>query len=386
MYDVVVVGGGAAGLATAYKLSTLGVKTLLVEQLNCPNTRGSSSGQSRVLSIDENSKSITNQLESLALEEWKEIEKLSSTSLLLECKKHSYAKKATRLHSKDSKRKKKEKVIKGLKIQDLRQLISIKSSWILKTVKCLQALKVAFLANNGVLLEEEKVFSVVPIHQEKVEIHTSRGLYLGKQVILTCGPWTNDLLLPLEIQLPLKIYRHQVGYFRATQFLLYEYQAGFPVVSFENKDSSKTLVTPIYEYPDLLKVEVHSNEVVEVTADQRDRIQLTKEEKMIEENALKTMENIIDNHFTNVNNKPSIIETMISCKVANDNGYVVDRHGDYENVVIACGFGEDQFTLSPAIACMLASLVVEGHESADSYSHILEKFSLKRFDSLREAL
>ena len=57
----------------------------------------------------------------------------------------------------------------------------------------------------GTLMEMEMVKKVRPIHDNLIEVYTSKGLYISKSVIITCGAWTNRILRPLEIQLPLEV-------------------------------------------------------------------------------------------------------------------------------------------------------------------------------------
>ena len=50
-YDVIVIGGGAIGLATAYQLGKRKAKTLVLEQFTFVNQLGSSAGVSRQFRI-----------------------------------------------------------------------------------------------------------------------------------------------------------------------------------------------------------------------------------------------------------------------------------------------------------------------------------------------
>jgi len=360
MFDVIVIGAGAIGMATAHYLSKLQVKTMLIEQLTCPNTRGSSSGQSRELSYVARGDGCLqhlpkhhqfhNHLVSVALQEWNNLEELSDKTLLMKSKKISIRKtKSSGLHTAT-----RTKIIKGVKSC---QLLHEVDAWIIKSGKSLQVLRENFLQYGGVLMEQEQVVDIQPIHDQKVEVQTSKGLYTGKQIIVTCGAWTNKILRPLEIQLPLKITRHQVAYFKATRFPLYEYESGFPVVILEEGKSPITF-TPIYEYPGLMKV--HTEDGLKVDdADRRDRMMTTCEH---ERAVLRRIEEAVKSNFKHLDCEPSIVETAISCKIE-DSSYVIDRHPDYENVIIACGFGVEGFGIAPAIARMLATLVLNPQDT-----------------------
>ena len=48
-YDIVIIGAGIMGSATAHKLSKTGEKILLLEQFSLQHTNGSSHGQTRII-------------------------------------------------------------------------------------------------------------------------------------------------------------------------------------------------------------------------------------------------------------------------------------------------------------------------------------------------
>ena len=51
----------------------------------------------------------------------------------------------------------------------------------------------------------EKVELIKPINDELVEVVTNKETYLSGSVVLTCGSWINNVLKPLNLQLPVKV-------------------------------------------------------------------------------------------------------------------------------------------------------------------------------------
>ena len=60
-------------------------------------------------------------------------------------------------------------------------------------------------SKKGDLIEQEKVVAIQPVHTNRVEIYTTNSKYIAKSVILACGSWSNNLLVPLGLQLPLTV-------------------------------------------------------------------------------------------------------------------------------------------------------------------------------------
>lgn len=66
--------------------------------------------------------------------------------------------------------------------------------------------------NGAILKEHAKVMSIFERHGE-YEVNLQDGFYRGRKLILTGGPWSNDLLSKFEIKLPLTVTQEQVTYF-----------------------------------------------------------------------------------------------------------------------------------------------------------------------------
>ncbi|MYE89912.1 FAD-dependent oxidoreductase, partial [Candidatus Poribacteria bacterium] len=81
MYDVIVIGAGVMGSATAYYLAKAGASTLVLEQFSRGHTFGSSHGDNRIIRLIYEKQFYT-ELMKHAYAEWREVEKESGKDLL----------------------------------------------------------------------------------------------------------------------------------------------------------------------------------------------------------------------------------------------------------------------------------------------------------------
>ena len=80
-YDVIVIGGGPMGLATAAELSKSDKQTLLIEQYNFINQKGSSAGLSRQFRVQYAQKYMA-ELAVESIPYWEELQKTTSDTLI----------------------------------------------------------------------------------------------------------------------------------------------------------------------------------------------------------------------------------------------------------------------------------------------------------------
>jgi len=62
-----------------------------------------------------------------------------------------------------------------------------------------------FLSLGGHLHEGQEVNRIIPVHSNLVNVQTNKEIYSCHSVILTCGPWINKVLKPLNSKLPIKV-------------------------------------------------------------------------------------------------------------------------------------------------------------------------------------
>lgn len=94
-----------------------------------------------------------------------------------------------------------------------------------KTVSAMQSLA---RSNGALLYENTPVERVVPLSSSGVEVWTPNGRFRASKAILATDAWTNKLLAPLGLYIPLSVMQEQVTYFKPTDPPAFEPEK-FPV-------------------------------------------------------------------------------------------------------------------------------------------------------------
>lgn len=154
---------------------------------------------------------------------------------------------------------------------------------------------------------------MVEIHPGSlVTIKTTKNLFRVHKVIVTAGPWTNKLLKPVGITLPLKPCRANVFYWKVKKAGTYSLQSGFPTFYDDTaSDPRKLYALPSFEYPDMVKFgptgACRLRDVCwEIDPDARDW------DRETEERIIQSTREYIQHHFLYLDHhEPAIVETCI---------------------------------------------------------------------------
>lgn len=226
-FDVVVIGGGVMGLATAYHLAREGKTVLLFDQFKIAHDQGQSYGESRMFSVTYGEVEYA-KLALQSKELWHELEMMAAEKILF------------RAGGIDVGEGEKE-CTSILEVSNTMQALGIDHEiWEYRTLR--QKLPVWRLQENSLalyspadavirpthtvitLFEQARRFGAVIRDQEQVTkifsgaprfgVVTAKGRYLAKNLIVTCGVWTNQVLAYLNFSLPIQSTKEQTVYFR----------------------------------------------------------------------------------------------------------------------------------------------------------------------------
>ena len=235
--DVVIIGGGIAGLATAYYLSQKqNLQIILLEKDSIPNPNNSSYGDERMYRRMYSNEYLS-ELQEESLKEWKPLEPQHACQLLRQNGLLFYGEawdEETIEGSIPGARRVMEK--KGIPFEAL-NAEQLQERWPMRPkpdfiglfestsgmVWSAQAIEVfrSQAETNGVSIHtgEETVSLNVTI-SGSVEVKTQSGnIFIAKQVVLTAGPWTNDLLSSFTTPLNLEIWPMLWGHYRVEETL-----------------------------------------------------------------------------------------------------------------------------------------------------------------------
>lgn len=374
MFDVIVVGAGIEGSATAYHLAKQGHSTLLLEQFHLPHNRGSSHGQSRITRKAYGRQEHYTIMMKEAFKLWEQLERESSTQLFRQTGMLTMNKEGNEFV---------DGTIKSLKnhnmTMDIMNSTEAKSRFpmisfpddftfvldhsggILRADKALKAFQDQFKRFGGEIRDGEQMVNILP--GEIITVQTSNGSYRCKSVVLTVGPWAKKFLPTLGVHLPLRPMRIKVCYWK--EKTKGDYAADkFPVFfQIPAIDCYDVYGLPSDEYPGHVKICLHAGP--DIDPDNRD----IGDDKW----ALDTICRYVAQHFPNLVPVPSITETCIYTMLP-DEEFVLDTHPSWKNIVIGAGFSGHGFKLAPVVGKVLAEMATGKQLSYDLSPCKLDRF------------
>lgn len=241
-YDVIVIGGGAIGLAAAYSCAKKGKKTLVLEAANFFNQSGSSGDLMRMFRTLYTQFDLA-QLSYVALGEWKALETQSKKTLLFDTGQLNYGDKEFGEGAQGELNKPLENLQKLSKRVTTRKMSEVEELYKLRNLKDLIP-ENRFLAYEspdcaainvpetlhalydgahgaGAVLTSDAVVTNVELEADKVTVMARIENHLtritGDKVVIAAGPYTNDILGYLGLKLDYDIWE-----------LAYEYYATDP--------------------------------------------------------------------------------------------------------------------------------------------------------------
>jgi sarcosine oxidase len=221
--EVVVVGAGVVGLATAWRLAAAGRSVLVLERFAPGHAAGSSHGATRIFRFAYDDPADVGMAQ-LALPLWRELEAAVAAELLritggvdvgeprfLDACAEALGSRGAAFERLDATERAAR--LGWLEAGDEPALFS-PDTGVLAAARSVEALAQAARASGA---ELRSTSPVVRLEQDDdgVTLHTSGGSVRGRRCVVAAGPWTRELLEPLGIRLPLHVTREQVFYFKA---------------------------------------------------------------------------------------------------------------------------------------------------------------------------
>lgn len=370
-YDVIVIGAGVQGSATACTLARRGARVLLLEQFHLPHSRGSSHGATRITRrAYEQDYFVKMMIHAYAL--WDELERSTGTALF----------KRTGLLTVEDKPAATVKVIEdnlrryGLayrsltfeELKDTYPLLALPDSYVgvvdddagtLYAHKAVQCFQNEFTRYGGVLHDGEKVESITP--GRPLRVNTPKSTYVADGLVVCAGPWAGPLLETLGLRLPLQPVTCDVCYWKEKVEGTY---AKFPTFMYYG-DYGEVYGLPPNEYPGMFKICLHSGVPSEPDSRDADGAALERQHGQLA--------NFVERHFPGLEPKAAIREKCIYT-LTPDNICILDRHPKWSNVAIGAGFSGTGFKLAPVVGEILADMVLGVQPKFD-----LAPFSISRF-------
>jgi sarcosine oxidase len=386
-YDVIVLGLGAMGSATAYQLARRGIRVLGIDQFRPPHSWGSTHGESRVTrqAIGEGDQYVG--LVRRSHELWREIEAATGTDLLTTngCLVLGLAGQGAALHGIPDFLSETVRVARAHGIEhEILDDAAIRERF---PQFSLEAEHTAYFEPGGGFVRPERAVAAqldlaqrlgAALHlDEKVEawsatdsgatIRSSAAAYHGDTLIVTAGPWTTGLLG--RAAGPLTVSRQVNYWFRPADKTAEMFTPGrFPAFIWPHGPSAADMLYGVPMLgPDGVKVGSEDlNDSGLPVDDVRRDVSAEEQERMAVRHVRPRL--------------PALDGACVRASVClytetPDRRFIIDRHPDWPQIIFASPCSGHGFKHSAAIGEALAQLAVDRTSTAD-----LSPFSLDRFE------
>ncbi|WP_301172502.1 N-methyl-L-tryptophan oxidase [Brevibacillus nitrificans] len=374
-YEVIIVGAGSMGMAAGYYLAKQGVRTLLLDTYDPPHTMGSHHGDTRIIrhAYGEGKQYVPLALRAQQL--WQELEAVSGTKLFeqtgvlsagpLEDSFLQEIRESAETYSLPLEVLRASEVNErwpGISLPDHYYACLETSSGVLYSEKCISAYREQAIAAGATLLTHTPVTAIQP-DGDGVIVHTEAHTYRAGKLLLSAGAWNPALLSSLGLSLPLSPTRKTVAWFGSEEEL---YSADkFPAFIFKLADE-----TSYYGFPSIdqagVKIGRHDGGV-EIDPD---RLERTFGALLSDEGDVRSfLETYMPQAAGALRQGRVCIYTMTP-----DEHFIIDRHPEYSQIVIAAGFSGHGFKFASAVGEAASELLTQGKST-----HDLSMFSLQRF-------
>ncbi len=369
--DVIVVGGGAMGTATAFELVKRGHSVRLFEQFAIGHDLGSSHGYSRIIRRAYYEHPDYVPFVDRAYELWRALEKTVGESLLeitgivemgapgsplitgslLSCRQHNIPHELLNAAQITSR-------FRQFAVPDWMRGVWQKDAGILAVERCILAFRLAAKNAGAMLHEEEEVLSIDP-QNSGVTVRTRKGSYSAAKVVVCAGSWAGKMLA--DLKLPLCVTRQPLGFFTPKKREPFEL-GKFPLFLMELYGHN------FYGFPffgvDCVKVASHSHGKI-VTPETVDRAFSAADEAELRD--------FLEAHIPDAAGRLNFGKICLYTNTP-DGDFILDAHPRHPHILIAAGFSGHGFKFASVVGETMAELCTDGKTR-----HKIDRFTLGRF-------
>ena len=368
-YDVVVVGVGGMGSAALHHLARRGTRVLGLERFDLLHEHGSSHGLTRIIRLAYFEHSDYVPLLRRAYELWRELETEAGESLLYVTGIIEGGERITEGvlrscadHGLD------HEVLSGAEVArrfpayqlplDAEVVYQPDGGFVVPE-RCIVAHVNGALAQGAVLRARERVLEWDET-KSGVRVRTDRGTVEAERLVITAGAWSQDVSrLPAG---SVKAVRQALAWFQTTRPELFTPER-MPVFNLVI-DGDHFYGFPAHGIPGL-KLGRYERQ-----GETGDPDTISREPTIDDEVPLRAFAE----RYLPDGAGPTVALKTCLFELSPDEHFLIDRHPEYENVVIGAGFSGHGFKFCSVVGEILADLALEG-----STKHDIELFRLDRF-------
>ncbi|MGZ4596987.1 MAG: N-methyl-L-tryptophan oxidase [Actinomycetes bacterium] len=375
--DVVVVGAGALGSATAWQLARRGVDVALLEQFAFGHARGASHDTSRILRRSYHTPAYV-RLADEAYADWALLEREAAEPLVTTVGGLDLFPPGAAIPAVDYVT---SMAASGVPFEEL-SVDDIAARWpdlspaegtiglhqadtsIVPAGRTTATLQRLARSRGARLVDETPVTGIVDHGPVGVEVRTGATSYVCSRVVLAADAWTNQLLAHLGTSLPLTVTREQVTYFAPATPAAFS-AARLPVWIWMDDPS-------FYGFPTY--AEGGNAALVKAAEDCGGQV-TTAESRSFETDpaALERLAGFVAGLLPGVGAPQRTVTCLYT--LTPDRDFVVGALPAHENVVVGLGAGHG-FKVAPTFGRVLADLVTDGATSSDIAAFAVDRPAL----------
>lgn len=369
-FDVIVLGLGGMGSATAAELARRGVHVLGLEQFGFAHHRGSSHGRTRIIRTAYYEHPAYVPLVRRAFTLWAELEQRTGQTLLTACPclcvgeptgelVRGVQRAATEhnLPVETLTAAEVEARFPQFRVPGHFAGVLEQSAGILAVEKCVQA-HIDDAITHGADLRAEEPLIEWRVVGDAVEVRTAKGTYSATRLVVTAGAWATSLLadmgVPLSVMRQVQWWFGDDGTFALDRFPVFLLDTpagayyGMPAVGDGGMKCARHYGAPELPSPDAVTWDVAPGEEADVRA-------------------------FLARHIPAAD-RPPVHAEVCMYTLTPDRHFVIDLHPEFPQVAVACGFSGHGFKFAPTVGEILADLALAGRTD-----HPIELFRAGRF-------
>lgn len=376
-YDVIVIGGGAIGLATAYHLGKRKAKTLVLEQFTFVNQQGSSTGVSRQFRIPYPDEYMVK----MALEAqpyWDELQKETETELLDKVGTLWFG--DPEVHSTEGNIAEAEKALKALgvpystltakEIEDQYHFRNLPDNYTglfqpdgasINFKATIETLLNLCRKEETVQLEENSPVIQITPKGELFEVLTPNGIYIAKKLAIIPGPYINSVINLLDFKIEATYWNMASAYFKKTDPDI-QYPTWFVFQNSVGQNGNQFYGFPSVDWDHPEYIRVAPDFVITPLEEPNDRTFIPNPEE------LSYTSDWIKNHMTGLDPEPEYTSTcLIALSTIPNKELLIDFAPKYvpnhKNIVVYATGWAAKFT--PFLGKIMSDLALDGHTDFD---------------------
>lgn len=356
-HDVIVIGLGAMGSATAWQLAKRGQRVLGIEMFRPGHDQGSSHGYHRMIRHSSFKDDGYVPLAARAFALWHEVEEASGKTLLTM---------TGEVRLLDEERYPADRA--AVEIMAGRGFLEILSEENLAErfpgFRLHEGMVATYEANAGYLRSEEGIITQCELAQrhgatlrfdeeataytsdgDGVRVETTTGSFQADRLVITTGCWAVELLA--DLALPMQVERRVNGYFRPARPDLWSLEAGAPDFLLTVGEGS------FYGMPAVgdvgLKIGLSAGPPTTARTIRR----------TVDPEEIDFLRGVLDRYMPGASG-PEVRHITCMCTYTVDMDFIIDLHPANERVIFGCGFSGRGYKFAPVVGEILADLAVDG--------------------------